>query len=82
MEITTSEVTVQTSGDLLDQRHRRQGNSALSKAVSPPSSDIRPLNSEQLPSEEQLDDQASMSEQSTYRIATAWVWGLTPHNDR
>ena len=20
--------------------------------------------------------------QSTYRIATAWVWGLTPHNDR
>ena len=41
-------VTVQTSGDLLDQRHRRQGNLALSKAVSPPSAGIRPLNSEQL----------------------------------
>ena len=42
-------VTVQTSGDLLDQRHRRQGNLALSKAVSPPSAGIRPLKSEQLP---------------------------------
>ena len=41
-------VTVQTSGDLLDQRHRRQGNSALNKAVSPPSAGIRPLKSEQL----------------------------------
>ena len=41
-------VTVQTSGDLFDQRHRRQGNLALSKAVSPPSAGIRPLKSEQL----------------------------------
>ena len=37
--------------DLLDQRHRRQGNLALSKAVSPPSAGIRPLKSEQLRSD-------------------------------